>query len=143
MVKIKKPTKKGKYRSTLEAWVALLLVRKKVLPIKYETITIPYIQPEMKRKYTPDFILPNGIMIEVKGKFTREDRKKHLWIKEQHPELDIRFLFQACDNKIHKDSDTTYASWCDKYGFKCVGLKGKQINNVKYLIGDIPSSWLK
>jgi hypothetical protein len=47
-----------------------------------------------------------------------EDRKKHLLVKEQNPNLDIRFLFQNSKNKINKGSKTTYADWAIKNGFK-------------------------
>ena len=43
--------------------------------------------------YIPDFVLDNGIIIETKGLFTSEDRRKHIEVQKQHPELDIRFVF--------------------------------------------------
>lgn len=67
--------------------------------------------------YTPDFVLPNGIIIEAKGLFEREDRQKHLLIKEQYPNLDIRFVFQNPKLKLYKGSKTTYGDWADKNGF--------------------------
>jgi len=69
------------------------------------------------RTYTPDFVLPNGIIIESKGLFTSEDRRKHLLIKKQHPSLDIRFVFSNSRSKLRKGSKSTYASWCDTKGF--------------------------
>lgn len=85
---------------------------------QYEQHVIDYTKPETKHKYHPDFKLPNGIFVETKGRFVAEDRKKHLLIKQQHPELDIRFLFQNSKAKISKASKTTYADWCIKYGFQ-------------------------
>lgn len=79
---------------------------------------IVYEIPAKDHKYTPDFILPNGIIIESKGLFTAADRQKHLYIKSQHPEKDIRFVFSNSKAKISKKSKTTYADWCIKYGFK-------------------------
>ena len=61
---------------------------------EYEQHVIKYTKPETHHKYHPDFKLPNGIFVETKGRFLTADRKKHLLIKAQHPELDIRFLFQ-------------------------------------------------
>ena len=84
---------------------------------EYEKNKILYTQPETQHTYTPDFRLPNGIYVETKGRFVMEDRKKHTLIKEQHPELDIRFVFQNSKNKIRKGSKTTYGDWCDKHGF--------------------------
>jgi hypothetical protein len=68
--------------------------------------------------YTPDFILPNGIIIEAKGRWLGSDRTKHLKVREAHPELDIRFCFQNAHNKLTARSKTSYADWCDKKGFK-------------------------
>jgi len=83
---------------------------------EYEQLKVKYQRREST--YTPDFELPNGIIIEAKGRFKSEDRSKHLRIKEQHPELDIRFVFSNSSNKLNKNSNTTYAGWCDKHGFK-------------------------
>jgi len=83
---------------------------------EYESFKIKY-----QRKissYTPDFILPNGIIVEGKGKFDSADRSKHLLVKEQHPELDIRFVFSNSNSKLYKGSNSTYANWCVKHGFK-------------------------
>jgi hypothetical protein len=59
----------------------------------------------------------NGIIIETKGIFDSDDRKKHMLIKEQHPELDIRFVFSNAQTKLYKKSPTSYADWCIKNGF--------------------------
>ena len=85
----------------------------------YEVVRIPFVQPEIKRSYTPDFYLPkHGFYLEAKGIFTARDRKKHIWIKEQYPELDLRFVFQNARLPIRRGSKTTCADWCDKKGFK-------------------------
>ena len=85
---------------------------------EYEQHIIEFIKPETKHKYHPDFKLPNGIFVETKGRFLVDDRKKHILIKKQYPELDIRFLFQNSKTKISKGSKTSYADWCDKHGFQ-------------------------
>jgi hypothetical protein len=87
------------------------------IDVKYESEKLTYTIPATQHTYTPDFILPNGIIIETKGRFVIADRKKHILIKEQHPELDIRFVFTNSRNKLNKSSKTTYADWCDKNGF--------------------------
>lgn len=66
--------------------------------------------------YTPDFVLPNGVIVEAKGRLTVHDRTKHLLISEQYPQLDIRFVFQY-NNPITKGSKTRYTDWADKHGF--------------------------
>lgn len=103
------------YRSGLEDRISKQLKSLSV-PVKYEEMKIKYAINEV-RTYTPDFELPNGIIIESKGRFTVADRKKHLLIKKQHPELDIRFVFSNSRAKINKGSKTTYGMWCDKHGF--------------------------
>lgn len=106
---------KAGYRSGLEESVANQL-KKLGIKVEYETTKIAY-RVEETRKYTPDFVLPNGIIIETKGRFVAADRKKHLLIKKQHPELDIRFVFTNSRAKLSKGSKTTYADWCIKNGF--------------------------
>ena len=105
------------FRSGLEMQISEEL-HAKGIDGEYEKNIIQYIVPASNHKYKPDFRLPNGIFVETKGRFLMADRKKHILIKEQHPELDIRFLFQNSKARISKASKTTYASWCDKYGFK-------------------------
>lgn len=75
-------------------------------------------------------MLPNGIIIEAKGVLYSEDRQKHLLIKKQYPDLDIRFVFQNPKNKLYKGSKTTYADWAEKNGFK-------------YSTRQIPDAWFR
>jgi hypothetical protein len=102
------------YRSGLEIKIKEYLKEHKV-PIKYEKVKIEW-EDLMYRTYTPDFILPNGIIIEVKGRFTSDDRRKHLAVKKQHPNLDIRFVFESSNRKLSKGAKTTYGQWCEKHG---------------------------
>lgn len=104
------------FRSGLEEKIAAQLDALNV-PYSYETIKIKYFKPVTYHTYTPDFGLPNGIIIETKGRFTSEDRKKHLAVKDQHPELDIRFVFSNSKARLNKKSKTTYADWCQTHGF--------------------------
>ena len=105
------------FKSGLEETIATQ-ISDKGIEVKYESETIGYLIPASEHKYHPDFKLPNGIIVESKGRFVIADRKKHLLIKSQHPELDIRFVFTNSKNKISKKSKTTYADWCVKNGFK-------------------------
>ena len=84
---------------------------------RYEAIKIEW-EDLAYRTYTPDYILKNGIIVEVKGRFVTADRRKHIEIKKQHPKLDIRFVFENSRNKIRKGAKTTYADWCIKNGFR-------------------------
>lgn len=116
------------FRSGLEVIINQQLQENKIIG-QYEQFEIAYNIPATKHIYTPDFILPNGIIIETKGRFIQQDRKKHILIKQQHPELDIRFVFQNMKQKISKNSKTTYEMWCIK-------------NNFKYAESRIPDIWL-
>jgi len=107
--------KRSDFRSGLEYEVARQL-EDEGIAYEYEQTKIKY--QRKPSSYLTDFILPNGIIIETKGRFKSEDRAKHLLIKEQHPELDIRFVFSNSSNKLNKKSKTTYADWCEKHGFK-------------------------
>jgi hypothetical protein len=106
------------YRSGLEELNAKHLTANKV-PLVFEKVKIKYIIPATERTYSLDFeLLDNGIMVETKGKFEPADRAKHLYIRLQHPDLDIRFVFQRPNEAISKGSETTYALWAEKHGFK-------------------------
>lgn len=106
----------SKYKSSLEQLIALGLEARGV-PVLYETQTLEYVEPATDHKYTPDFILPNGIIIEAKGYLTSEDRTKMKQVKASNPFSDIRFVFQRATNKLNKKSPTTYGDWATKYGF--------------------------
>lgn len=117
------------YRSGLEETIASDLAAAGIA-YGYEDRVISYSKPARVSKYTPDFNLPNGIIIETKGRFLTADRQKHLLVKAQHPELDIRFVFSNSRQRISKQSTTTYAHWCERHGFQYADKK-------------IPASWLK
>lgn len=102
------------YRSGLEEKIALQL-EKLGVQYEYEKHKITYTVPVSTHRYTPDFLV-NGMFIETKGIFTREDRQKHLYIQEQYPELDIRIVFSNASAKLYKGSKTTYGDWCTKNG---------------------------
>ena len=122
--------KQHQYRSNSELNTAFVLTKHNI-EFKYEPDKIPYEWREDKN-YIPDFLLPNGIILEVKGRFMLEDRKKHLFLRDQHPDVDIRFVFDNPYRKLYKGGKMTYADWCDKYNFQyCKGGEG------------IPLEWFK
>ena len=106
---------KGRYRSGLEKNIAEFL-KTKQKKVRYEKLKIEW-EDLRYRTYTPDFTLDNGIIIKTKGVFDSEDRRKHLQVQKQHPELDIRFVFTNLYAKLYKGSKTTYAQWCEKNNF--------------------------
>jgi len=108
------------YRSGLEDTISKQITSAG-LQVEYETDKIEYEVPLRKAKYTPDFKLPTKtggfFYVETKGIFDLEDRKKHQFIREQHPGIDLRFVFSNANHKLYKGSKTTYANWCDKHNF--------------------------
>jgi hypothetical protein len=116
------------YRSGLEERIAGELEARGIQYV-YEREAIPYVTPATNNKYTPDFFLSNGIIVETKGRWLTADRKKHGLVREQHPELDIRIVFSDSRNRISKTSATTYAAYCLKRGWK-------------FADKSIPNAWL-
>lgn len=130
-----------KYKSGLESKVAKQLQNNKI-PFEFESERIAYLVPESWHNYTPDFpIVTKGtgkkIYIETKGIWDAADRMKHLLIRQQQPELDIRFVFTNSKSKISKQSKTTYADICE-------GRGRKPFKDVTWLYADkkIPKEWL-
>ena len=104
---------KRRYRSGLEEAIAHQ-IESANLPVIYEETTLDYIWPARPSRYTPDFHPRHPL--EVKGLLTSK-RHKMLLVKQQHPDLDIRFVFSNSNAPIYKGSPTSYAQWCDKHGF--------------------------
>ena len=99
-----------KFRSGLEEKVADLLGELGV-SYEYESTKVPYV---IQHTYTPDFILPSGVMLECKGYWDADDRRKIKAVKTLNPDLDLRMVFQAPYNTISKKSKTTYAQYCER-----------------------------
>lgn len=122
------------YRSGLEGQVADQLKRAGI-EFDYETLIVPYNVPARVGKYKADFpIRRTNIILEPKGHFggkappggrfsnmkenSAKQRQKFALLKEQHPELDIRFVFTRAKTPIYKDSPTTHGQWATDHGFK-------------------------
>ena len=117
-----------KYKSRFEKRFASDLKQRRIV-FDYEKHKFSY-QPKIKN-YTPDFYMPEfDLFVETKGFFNVADRVKHLLIKEQHPDVDIRFVFMNPFTKINRKSSTTYAYWCEEHG-------------VQYAKERIPKEWIK
>ena len=128
-------------RSGLEEMVGNQLTEKGI-PFEYESKSFPWLEKlsraqctlcgakeaYVERSYTPDFFLPNGTIIEVKGNFTSKDRKIAAAMKEQYPELNIVLLFDK-DNWLNKNRKNRYSDWCKSKG-------------IGYSIREIPEEWL-
>ena len=120
------------YRSGLEQTISNLLTAEGI-EVLYETDKVYYTIPERNSSYTPDFKLPKpgGFWyLETKGFWDVASRSKHRLIQQQHPTLDIRFLFSNANSKLYKGSKTTYADYCIK-------------NNFVFAHRHFPEEWLK
>ena len=100
-----------KYRSGLEERVADLLSGLGIT-FEYESHKLAY---TIQHLYCPDFTLPNGVILETKGYWEPEDRRKILAVKKDNPDVDIRMCFQNPHQKLSKTAKMTYAVWCDKH----------------------------
>lgn len=111
------PKKTPTFRSGFEKriWENAKKARK---PIEYEPQSprIHYIIPYW---YLPDFVLPNGIIVEAKGYLRPRDRTKMRKVRENNPDLDIRFLFQNANMKLTKSRNSEmYWQWAERLGFQ-------------------------
>jgi hypothetical protein len=83
-----------------------------------ERCKMTYMIPETKHRYTCDFILEKTdgtlMFIETKGLWEAKDRQKMLLLRSQHPDMDIRIVFQGDPYKkyIGKKGGTSYADVC-------------------------------
>jgi hypothetical protein len=127
------------YRSGLEKNIAAQLDAEG-LSYDYEQLKLEYNVPARVAKYTPDFKV-GTIVIESKGAFgygpnrfsggdPAKERQKLLLIKAQHPDIDLRIVFQRASTKIYKGSPTTYAKWATDNGFLWADK------------GTIPAAWI-
>lgn len=113
------------FRSGFERTLDLQL---KSLGVKYayESTKIPYI---LKGLYTPDFyLIDQDIYLELKGVLTVEDRRKMRAVKDQNPEIDVRFVFMDADKKV-AHAKSTHAEWAIRNGFLWANK-------------EVPQSWL-
>lgn len=62
---------------------------------------VKYLDDDVNRTYSPDFYIPtDNLIIEVKGYFSARDRKKMDLVKEQYPDLKIKFIMQKEINNL-------------------------------------------
>lgn len=112
-----------KYRSKFEERVSSMLSG---IDFEYEPMSLPYV---LECKYTPDFVLANGIILECKGYHPdiKNALRKLRAVKDRHPELDIRILWEA-DIKLGKIMRAS--DWSERYNFP-------------YAIKELPEEWLR
>lgn len=90
---------------------------------EYEHTKIPYTIPESHHTYIVDWTTLNGIHLETKGYLSDyAERRKYILLKQQHPTMDLRFIFDN-PNKLCGGTKQTHAAWAEKAGFKWCGIK--------------------
>lgn len=95
------------------------------IKFEYETLGLPY---TLEGTYWPDFILPNGIIVEAKGLLDKESKRKMVAIRAQHPDRDVRIVFMQANKKV-PGTKHTHAQWADRAGYR-------------WADGKIPEEWL-
>ena len=126
--KRRKAAQKAGYRSAFEKEIADQ-AKKDRIKLEYEPADSIIEWTPKTKKYLPDFVLKNGIVIEAKGRLTQADRAKLIAVKQQYPEIDLRLVFMY-DNKLSRTSQTRYSEWAEKHGFP-------------YAFKRIPKEWAK
>lgn len=98
----------------------------------YEPLRFKVKIPARIGHYTPDLVWPDRkIAIETKGRFDdAASRQKLILFGEQHPEWDIRILFQRAKVPLYKGSKTTQEKWAEDHGFR-------------WAVGEMPAEWLE
>jgi len=95
----------------------------------FEPHSLPY---SVTRDYIPDLLI-GEMYVEIKGYFRQDAQRKMRAVKKQHPEKDIRFLFQRANATIQgakkrKDgTKMTCQEWAERYGFQYA--EGEEIPN--------------
>lgn len=121
--------KRNNVRSGLEKSIKEELERKGV-NFGYENIKLRYAKLSCKScgecveygTYTPDFTFQRSgrtLFVEIKGRFTSQDRTKMRLVRKAYPEHDIRIVFQR-NHPLRKGSTTHYTDWAAKVGFPCI-----------------------
>jgi len=135
----------NRFRSGSEETVSSLLTAAGYY-YEYEPYYIKYEVHEV-RKYLPDIVLDNNIILEVKGRFFPVDRKKHIRLRENHPNIDVRFVFDNPNARLSKGAKSSYADWCEKNSFKYCGKKDVNVIlgwvNELQKTGDIPHTTIR
>ena len=89
----------------------------------------------VNKDYLPDFVLKNGIFLELKGKFTSQMRTKMKEVFDANPGIDLRMVFMY-DNWLTKKHTMRYSDWCKKNGIKYHVVKDKHKPT-------IPKTWTR
>jgi hypothetical protein len=109
-------------RSKLELQFEEILKENKA-EYDYEVTKLKYIVPESNHVYTVDWTLNSGMLLETKGYLSdHAERNKYVLLKQQYPDLDLRFVFASL-TKPCGGMKTTHEQWAIKNGFKYCSVK--------------------
>jgi hypothetical protein len=122
MPKKSPPNFRSKFEESI--WDAAKRSRK---TLTHEPHYVPYV---IKGSYLPDFVLPNGVIVEAKGYLDAASCRKMKAVKASNPHLDIRFVFQNANGKRNKRAKLRNWEWAERHGFP-------------WSEGTIPLSWWK
>lgn len=125
MQKRRQSIKTDGFASRFESQVALKLSNLGI-DFEYETLELPY-----TKTYKPDFILNNGIILEVKGVLDQQDRDKMARVRKAHPEANIWFVFMAPHRKCPGLKKMTHAEWADKNGYRWISFEDLTLKVLK------------
>lgn len=109
----------GPYKSRLEAKFAAMM-KKAGKKAEYEVDKLEFIT---KTHYLPDWKIAPNVYIETKGYLSSSNRSRLIDFKKQYPHVTICLVFQESQNKIYRNSRTTYAQWATKNGFPWSDIK--------------------
>lgn len=90
------------------------LFKEKGVEFEYEARKLQY---TLGGSYTPDFFLPNGVIIETKGYFRPEDKRKMRAVKIANPDADIRLVFSESQTPSGRKRMAQNLRWSLKWGF--------------------------
>lgn len=122
----KNSSKDPRFRSGFEETI-WETAKQNQMELEYEPYFVPYV---IKGSYRPDFVLPNGIIVEAKGYLDAAACRKMKAVKASNPHLDIRFVFQYANGKRNKRARLRNWEWAERHGFP-------------WTEGTIPLEWWK
>lgn len=102
------------YKSSMEHRVIEPLLSRGA---EYEPCFLRYPAQRLLR-YTPDVVLPNGIVVEVKGWFTGKDRTKLRDVRAAYPDLELRMVLATPRAYITQKREQTQSGWCEANGIR-------------------------
>lgn len=109
----------GKYRSKFERAIAEQLLGAGIA-FRYENVPLQYGDEHACRNYYPDFQVytkdGGEAYLEVKGWLNSEAAVKMITVRHQHPDKDIRLVFQSGGTRVAKLKMTSL-KWANRVGF--------------------------